>query len=226
MFPPLADALAALESGDGDLFLDLAGCSEGNPFLCDDGRDTPTPELPEVEGNADASKAILCSDQGLQNDTVNSFSDYVKKAVSTSKAAGATMASMRLGCIGWRVKAKWRFAGPFIGNTSHPILFIANTADNVTPLISAQENAKGFPGSVMLVSNSYGHTSLSTPSQCTAKHIQRYFQDGTLPKEGTVCDPDLVPFERWNVNASGAGDDELGDALWKLMEAPILGMEI
>lgn len=224
MFPGLAEALTALEAGEGNLFLDLVGRSEGNPFLCNDGRDTPTPELPEVEGSADASKAIFCSDQGLQNDAVDSFEEYVAKAIETSKAAGATMASMRLGCVGWKVEAKWRFAGPFTGNTSHPILFIANTADNVTPLVSARVNAKGFPGSRVLVSNSYGHTTLSTPSRCTAGHIRRYFQDGILPDVDRVCDPDLVPFERWDVRTSGAGDEELGMALRELMLAPVVGM--
>lgn len=224
MFPPLAEALTALESGDGSPFLDLSGRSEGDPFLCDDGRDKPTPELPDVEGSPHATNAILCSDQGLQNDTVDTFGQYLEKAVEASKSAGATMASMRLGCIGWAVEAKWRFAGPFRGNTSHPILFIANTADNVTPLISAQQNAKGFPGSALLVSNSYGHTSLSTPSHCAASYIRNYFQDGALPKEGTVCDPDLVPFEKWNITTSNVSDEGLGEALRELMIAPVMWM--
>ena len=226
MFPPLAEALAALESGDGSLFLDLSGRNEGDPLLCDDGRDSPTPEFPDVEGSPDASTAILCSDQAPQNDTVDTFEEYLEKAIETSKSAGATMASMRLGCVGWKVEAKWRFAGPFTGNTSHPILFIANTADNVTPLISAQLNAKGFPGSALLVSNSYGHTSLSTPSKCTGMHIRKYFQDGTLPDEGTVCDPDLVPFEKWNISTSDEQNGDLEEALGELMLAPVVGMGI
>jgi hypothetical protein len=46
--------------------------------------------------------------------------------------------------------------GPFTGKTSHPILYISNKADNITPLISARNNSAGFPGSVVLVQNSYG----------------------------------------------------------------------
>ena len=226
MFPPLAEALAALEAGDGSPFLNLSGRSEGDPFLCDEGRDKPTPELPDVEGSPHATNAIFCSDQGLQNDTVDSFGVYLEKAIETSKSAGATMASMRLGCVGWAVEAKWRFAGPFTGNTSHPILFIANTADNVTPLISAKQNAKGFPGSALLLSNSYGHTSLSTPSRCTAGYIRRYFQDGTLPEGRTVCDPDLVPFERWNISTKDVNDEGLTEALRELMIAPVPSMDI
>jgi hypothetical protein len=30
-------------------------------------------------------------------------------------------------CRGWKIRAKERFAGPFTGNTSFPILFIGNT---------------------------------------------------------------------------------------------------
>lgn len=46
--------------------------------------------------------------------------------------------------------------GPFTSNTSSPILFISNKADNVTPLRSAIQNAKGFRDSVILVQDSYG----------------------------------------------------------------------
>jgi hypothetical protein len=46
--------------------------------------------------------------------------------------------------------------GPFTGNTSTPILFIANKADNVTPYRSAVQNARGFKDSVVLVQDSYG----------------------------------------------------------------------
>jgi hypothetical protein len=35
---------------------------------------------------------------------------------------------------GWKIRAKERFNGPFVGNTSFPIMLIGNTADPVTPL--------------------------------------------------------------------------------------------
>lgn len=44
-------------------------------------------------------------------------------------------------------------------NTSFPILYVANMADNVTPLISARNNSLGFKDSVVLVQNSYGVSS-------------------------------------------------------------------
>lgn len=56
--------------------------------------------------------------------------------------------------------------GPFEAKTSFPILFVANMADNITPLISATNNSAGFQDSVVLVQNSYGASALSlVPSQ-------------------------------------------------------------
>lgn len=41
--------------------------------------------------------------------------------------------------------------------------------------------------------NAYGHTIPATPSLCSAKYIRAYFQNGTLPDDGTVCEVDEVP---------------------------------
>jgi len=41
-------------------------------------------------------------------------------------------------------------------DTSFPILYIGNIADNVTPLASARNNSALFPSSAVLVQKSYG----------------------------------------------------------------------
>jgi hypothetical protein len=108
-----------------------------------------------------------------------------------------------------------KLAGPFGGNTSFPILFIANRADNVTPLRSARNNAKKFKDSTILVQESFGvgiptkkflleaniitqHTSLAAPSTCTALHIRNYFQEGILPPPDTICKGHIYPFDRFD----------------------------
>jgi hypothetical protein len=160
VFPGLAEALAALESGDGRPFLELSSQGQEELSLCDSNHGPepgePSPEIPEVEGSADASRAILCSDQASFKGGVEAFGEYLQICESVSRSAGATMASTRLGCAEWGVKAKWRFSGPFRANVSTPILFVGNMADNITPLLSAYQNAKGFPDSVVLKQNSYG----------------------------------------------------------------------
>jgi len=35
---------------------------------------------------------------------------------------------------------------------------------------------------------------MAQPSVCTARAIQEYFVNGTLPAAGAVCKPDLFPF--------------------------------
>ncbi|KAI6715765.1 hypothetical protein JHW43_001712, partial [Diplocarpon mali] len=238
VFPGLASTLRALESGDGRPFIELAS-SQGSEELppCDarlekpvpTDPENPTPEVPEAEGSADASKAILCGDWDGMEGGVEAFEQYVDRLVGMSKAAGATMTSLVMGCVGWKVTAKWRYSGPFEANTSHPLLFIANTADNVTPLRSALANAAGFPGSVVMIQDSYGHTTLSTPSRCTALTIRSYFQSGALPRNGTVCAPDLVPFEPWDPlspsaslsSQGGQESHELNTALRNLVLAPV-----
>ncbi|KAH9213173.1 prolyl aminopeptidase-like protein [Leptodontidium sp. 2 PMI_412] len=236
MFPSLAEAFAALEVGDGRPFLDLTSQGSEEIPSCESrledptDPENPTPEVPEAEGSADASKAIMCSDGAPIPGGVEEFKTYVGKLMELSKSAGASMASMVMGCVGWKFTAKWQYTGPFEGNTSHPILFIANTADNVTPLRSALANSASFPGSVVMIQDSYGHTSLSCPSRCTARTIRSYFQHGTLPSNGTVCPADLVPFEPWKLDSvsasltAGSEDKKLDFALRELMKVPVFGL--
>jgi hypothetical protein len=67
-----------------------------------------------------------------------------------------------------------------------------------------------FPGSVLLQQESEGvrhfsswmlclianfvqHTTLTAPSICVAKAIRQYFQTGSMPIVGTICQADLKP---------------------------------
>jgi hypothetical protein len=112
----------------------------------------------------------------------------------------------------------------FKTNISTPILFVGNIADNITPLRNAYESVEGFPGSVVLEQNSYGHTRLSMPSRCTAKSIRAYFQEGRMPEKETFCEGDLVPFQPLNGTAwadMGSEDAELDEALKGLAKFPL-----
>ena len=71
--------------------------------------------------------------------------------------------------------------------------------------------SKAFGGSVVLTQNSLGvstslkpndhywlqkyqHCSISSASLCSTKYIREYFNDGTLPPEGTVCETESTIF--------------------------------
>ncbi|KAJ5656089.1 hypothetical protein N7507_008039 [Penicillium longicatenatum] len=79
----------------------------------------------------------------------------------------------------------------------------------------ARKMSQRFPGSGLIEQVSEGHLSLSTPSTCTAKAVRVYFQNGTLPAHGTLCQvydrPFGLPGER--EKPLQKGDDELLKAL-------------
>ena len=91
-----------------------------------------------------------------------------------------------------------QFKGPLPPSASDinfPILFANNNVDPVTPLENAYKISKGFPGSAVVVHNATGHTTLVAPSKCLAGVFQAYLEDGKMPVSGTVCQPDLLPFD-------------------------------
>ena len=67
---------------------------------------------------------------------------------------------------------------------------------------------------------------------CTAKHVRQYFREGTLPKEGTVCEVDEPIFKSdlpltKVVETPSAEDASLRDAMKEITERikiPFLGM--
>ncbi|KAI1505989.1 Alpha/Beta hydrolase protein [Biscogniauxia marginata] len=202
-FKPFAEVLRALENEDGQPYYKLTTSGGSTTSIC--AVEAIPPNVPRLEeGNDDAFSGITCADHPQSNETVEELGAYVEQLKKISSSTGDTNVLYRLGCIGRTIRPKWRFTGPFEGNTSFPILYVANIADNITPLVSARNNSEGFPGSVVLVQNSYGHTSLSAASTCTAGYIHSYFQNGTLPAPSTSCEPDIYPFDEIPANVTDA----------------------
>ncbi|KAF2786751.1 alpha/beta-hydrolase [Melanomma pulvis-pyrius CBS 109.77] len=191
-FPFVAHILAAVEAGGGSIIEDLARAY----------RPTHIYSCP-INGSAPAAKyfsdvtttAILCSDgQDQTSESIEAFEKYLDLLVSISPTSGAIWSMLRMKCASWKIKAVHKFGDDFGGNTSHPILFLSNTADPVTPLRSAKIMSAKFPGSAVLVQDSAGHCSISTPTPCTMLFIRSYFQTGVLPAPNTICTPPNSPF--------------------------------
>ncbi|KDQ11946.1 hypothetical protein BOTBODRAFT_432647 [Botryobasidium botryosum FD-172 SS1] len=189
-YPQLADALAALEKNDGGPLLGLSTKLE-EKLECDCPR-TPVPELP---GGSDAALGIRCTDGAPVEDDLEELQAHFEKLGKLSSFADV-WAGIHLECAGWKARPKWRFAGPFVGNTSFPVLLVGNTADPVTPVSHAFKMSKQFKDASVLVQNSPGHCSLSAVSICTMKHIRAYFNDGVVPVNGTVCEVQSKLFAR------------------------------
>ncbi|KAF6836449.1 alpha beta hydrolase fold family [Colletotrichum plurivorum] len=215
-FENFARTLAALEKGDGRPYYEHYNPEKPAPApLCSPRPVSPFEPFPVIlEGTDDAFPVIMCADHlPIYNLTLEEAKKQSEELIKLSPATGSLNVPYSLTCTQRETRPKWRFDGPFEGETAHPILFIANKFDNITPLVSARNNSAGFPGSTILVQNSYGvstpvwfresyviatdttqHTSLAAPSVCTKHYIRAYFQNGTLPEAGTECEGDSYPF--------------------------------
>ena len=219
MFSSLAQAMTALEERDGLPFYEMAGEWEAplKSSFCSRNRTSPTDPQNYDNNWDDAFRAITCSDGEPFTDTPESFADYAKTLQNISKFAGAAYTHFKLGCVGRQIRPLYRFPAPWKVETGFPILFIGNIGDNVTPLSSARKNSRAFPGSVVLVQNSWGHASIAAPSTCTAKAIHSYFQNGTLPENETHCEQDFDLFEEpIPITYTNGKDSKLSHAIHEL----------
>ncbi|KAJ6544306.1 TAP-like protein-domain-containing protein [Mycena capillaripes] len=193
-FPKLAEALADLSVGNGTALFKM---SEAPPFLC--GCD---PSEYRFESVREAEYAVLCNDGKRISREYKDILAHYQNMSETSEWADM-WEPIRMACMAWPDFPKTNFQGPFVANTSFPILLVGNTADPVTPLWAAKKMSKGFAGSVVLTQDSAGHCSISAPSLCTQNHIRQYFLKGTLPEPGTVCAVNGSPFPTDEVEAVG-----------------------
>ncbi|KAL1715230.1 Alpha/Beta hydrolase protein [Schizophyllum commune] len=94
-------------------------------------------------------------------------------------------------CFAWPVRAVERYTGPWDKELSNRILVIGNTADPITPLENSQLMVDLLVNSATLLTQDlFGHAFLAEPSTCTAKIVNKYFEDGALPSDGSVCKAD------------------------------------
>ncbi|PBK63026.1 alpha/beta-hydrolase [Armillaria solidipes] len=206
LFSTLAEGLAGLAAGNGSIIYGMQAQTSD--------------DTSSVYDNAlDAEIAISCSDALKNTDSVADLFAYWDSIKGLSAFADILFTE-RISCSGWKFHRDGRFTGPITGNTSYPILLIGNTADPVTPLSAAKKTSSAFPGSVVLTQRASGasnhltadfrtltflflqHTSLAASSTCTQAYVQAYFQNGTLPGDGTVCEVESEMFPT-SPNAAG-----------------------
>ncbi|CAE6538113.1 unnamed protein product [Rhizoctonia solani] len=79
-----------------------------------------------------------------------------------------------------------------VHDVSDGVLTPSLRVDPVTPLPSAVKMSRGFgkESASLLIQKGFGHCSSAHPSLCTAKNIQNYFVNGTVPANGTYCTPE------------------------------------
>lgn len=164
-----------------------------------------------------ATLAILCTDASPPANTTAAFQARVSELRSQSEIFANRWAIIPLACTSFSqiVRAKWRFEGPFGADTSHPIFFISQSLDPVTPLRNAARATKLFPGSAMVEIGGAGHCSVSMPSVEGMLAVRRYFGMGDVPTNGTRYEVDVGFFD----NVGGNGTVEREGREGKVLEA-------
>lgn len=167
-------------------------------------------------GPDDAQAAILCGDADYadpdgpyqkEKQGFEFWKHHVETVKNQSSTFGPFWAAVPSTCSGWRVRPKWRFAGPWgtppadpalsEGVPAAPILFTSSRLDPVTPLEAAYLMSNDHAGSAVLILETAGHCAAATSwSECFNEHVRAYFDDGTLPENGTACDTTCKPFSK------------------------------
>ncbi|HEX3489206.1 MAG TPA: alpha/beta hydrolase [Streptosporangiaceae bacterium] len=151
------------------------------------------PDAGAPYSGAESALGVLCSDSP-------------NPRIPVEYAAQAALASARSGVVGpdwvwsfeacaqWPVLARDRYTGPFNRPTAAPILVVGNTVDPATPYQDAVAMSRDLADARLLTVDGYGHTALANASSCAAAAEDRYFVTGALPRPGTVCHQNSLPF--------------------------------
>jgi len=166
-----------------------SSCSEPYSLEC---------QGPDLGEDLEVSSSVWCADAGPIHPSPKELKETtLAMLLEQSPLFGGMWVEFRMECAQWKVRLKWRNTAPFKElETSNPLLFIGTTQDHVCRMTNARKMATVFSGAVALELASQGHCSISSSFFCTAKYVRSYFQTGKLPKEGTVCQVDQLPFDR------------------------------
>ena len=154
-WPPLADGLHGLLTGNYTAFIELPSLFAQHPVFPNYG--------PE------AGFGIRSSDVSLRTDNLTTLYPLIDEAYRGSELFGDFLVASALHYAQWPFKAKGAYKGDFCAKTKNPMLFVGNTFDPYTALVSARNASAGFEGSVVLEHGGHG-VSFGSPSPFSLIH--------------------------------------------------------
>ena len=141
-FPALAQQLIELSNGNGTSSV-VASKQRQQPIIISPDEKTIDQSLPYTSGECniqrhspgDTRRAIICSDSdSTYGMTRPDFEIYLETLRQQSRLFADSFSQVRMNCVAWSLKAKWRFPGPFAAETANPMLMVGTLADPVTPI--------------------------------------------------------------------------------------------
>jgi hypothetical protein len=112
-----------------------------------------------------AFAAIHCSDRKPRVASFDEFHPTLDALYNISSVMGDNDDTASMLCARWKIEPKERYEGSFTVQTKNPVLFIGNTWDGHTPLLSAYNVSSGFNGSAVLEVHGYGVSAFQS-SRC------------------------------------------------------------
>jgi pimeloyl-ACP methyl ester carboxylesterase len=140
-------------------------------------------------------QAILCADSPARQSPRQW--PAVVRGMARISAVGAIPSGWGMGaaCTTWPERAEDRYTGPWTATTRTPVLLVNNRYDPNSPLDGARRVERLLGNAVLLVHDGYGHLSPRDPSTCVTRAMGRYLTDLAVPRRGTRCPSDRVPFD-------------------------------
>ncbi|KAJ7453101.1 Alpha/Beta hydrolase protein [Mycena latifolia] len=239
-WPGLAAAIAALEHGDGRPIAGLAGVG-GRAWDLRNATDAERAAeagwgAGRAMGADEADMAISCGDAPPFPDISSEdaawtrrWLDWKEQLIASDALSGPIWFKKMIRCRHWgriqpppeRYAGRWKL-GEDLQAPKHPILFVSNTYDPVSPIASGRRMVDifGSDNARLLENDAYGHCSVSQPSACIGHAIRKYMISGTLPAEETVCQPEqrnpFLSTGRYEVESE---DEAMVSALEQLSQA-------
>ncbi len=151
---------------------------------------------------------MLCTDAYEPSDPADWVSAVTKSAIRAPHFGEIWgWADVQCATDYWKARDEDAYHGSYSRTTGATILVVGNYHDPATNYTGAVETNTLMPNSVLLRSDSWGHTAYGT-SDCVTDRVDSYLINGKVPSgtATTVCTGDIRPF----MTDLGTGDGEAG----------------
>lgn len=130
--------------------------------------------------------AVNCLDSDGAPDAAQT-QDLIPKFRAVSPVFGAALGWGVMACHDWPIKGEHP-QKDVTAEGAPPILVVGTTRDPATPYEWSEAMAEQLESGVLLTREGDGHTAYTSGNECIRDAVDAYFGDGTVPKDGTVCE--------------------------------------
>lgn len=173
-WPALTQALEAAMTGDVNLMLRLA----------DLGADRAANGT-YTSNSTFAFGAINCLDYPMVSDAAAMRAEQ-QRLMQASPTLGYFFAYGGTNCVDWPYK-NVRTPAPVEYTGESPILVVGTTGDPATPVEWAASLRKQLGNASLMTWQGEGHTAYGRANSCLEDAVDKYFVDGTVPADNSVC---------------------------------------